>query len=446
MHGILGTPVTISEVPNTFLRNPKDDWSQVEIVCPSRSSGEPMSKLIIIVLVMLGLCQLVVSMDPQEDVNQEEAIFKTGVMKEAALIKAERRVYDLHYAMYISGDTGMLRFMADHSPGLCTANRARAKQLTVMFMMWYNVIFCILVNVYKFHDLHYSEAPLAPRCRLELLRRMNWLSPSTKRLQDEYGVHFALENAAIEDDGLGFVRADYNDPYKKLSAAIEEVQTVLKAEAEKLIFHVRLGNPSVAHLQVQQALRDSKLPPDLQEKIEKHARLWSKAWLDEIFQKLKDEFGSLPACDTSLAYELLKSDYDYLLIYGETYVKLRKAAAGLDLSAGYDVELFISNIEKFIFEMDLFTYGGRPIGDKVQGRGREVYAAINRGAVSGYVVISDDLLTENPLEPMPELHRRIIKSIDDCDHRPVGSTSGNSGRSDSRGARDVATCSKCLIL
>ncbi|TPX47530.1 hypothetical protein SeLEV6574_g02606 [Synchytrium endobioticum] len=321
--------------------------------------------------------------------------------REVADIKQSRRLYDLSYVLYITSDHGMIKYFANHTPDQEDPNLDNSesdKRHFVLTYLWFYVLPPILSNIYKFHDLYYPEAQLEPRTRLELLRRLHTLQEGLKKRLVKYDVHCTLEKVVAEDDGMGFINCNIDDPYERLNSDIEKVYGVLNTEASKMLLHVERKVLPVTDYEVKRILHAAKLGPDMEYDIGRRSRLLKKDELDKIFEALKNAFASVPDSDTSLAYKLVKMHYNSLLTQLETFLVLRQQVFTLDLTSEVELKAFRDSLVDFIAVTNY-----RIAMTDTKDFGKAVYKAVKDGSRKGYVEIGDDLLTDRPLQYMHEL-------------------------------------------
>ncbi|TPX53347.1 hypothetical protein SeMB42_g00830 [Synchytrium endobioticum] len=344
-----------------------------------------MSKFIIFFLLMLELCHQVVPMDAEEELialQAEVDAVEHEIIKEVAVIKQSRRLYDVSYVLYITSTDGVIDFFADHSPDAedvdpddpesdkCSTD-VYVSRCNMLTFLWFYVLLPIISNIYKFYDLYYPEAPLEPRTRSELLRRLHTLQDGLKNKLVEYDVHFTLDEVAAEDDGMGFMNCNIDDPYEHLNSDIGTAYEVLKTEAMKMLLHVDRHILPVTDYVVKRILHDFGLNDDMEREIGRRARPLTKAELDEIFEALKNTLASVPDSDTSLAYKLVKMHYDSLLSQLETFLVLRRQVVTLDLTNEVATQAFREHVIDFLQETH-----HRTIITNTDELGKAVYEAI----------------------------------------------------------------------
>ncbi|TPX45754.1 hypothetical protein SeLEV6574_g03686 [Synchytrium endobioticum] len=359
-----------------------------------------MSKFIFIFLLMLELCHQVVPMNAEKliTLQAEVTALESKIQKVMAGIKKSRRLYDLSYVLYITSGDGVIEFFADHTPDQQVPNLDNSESDKMLTCLWFYVLPPIISNIYKFHDIYYPEAPLEPRTRSELLRRLHTLQDGLKNKLVEYDVHFTLDEVAAEDDGMGFMNCNVDDPYERLDSDIGTAYEVLTMEAMTMLLHVDRNILPVTDYAVKRILHDFGLNDDMEREIGRRARLLTKAELDEIFEALKNTLASVPDSDTSLAYKLVKMHYDSLLSQLETFLVLRRQVVTLDLTNEVATQAFREHVIDFLQETH-----HRTIITNTDELGKAVYEAIKDGNQKGYVEIGDDLLTDRPLQHMHEL-------------------------------------------
>ncbi|TPX54631.1 hypothetical protein SeMB42_g00179 [Synchytrium endobioticum] len=343
------------------------------------------------VVVVVGMVVIKIIIDAFED----------SFYFEVADIKQSRRLYDLSYVLYITSDHGMIKYFANHTPDQEDPNLDNSesdKRHFVLTYLWFYVLPPILSNIYKFHDLYYPEAQLEPRTRLELLRRLHTLQEGLKKRLVKYDVHCTLEKVVAEDDGMGFINCNIDDPYERLNSDIEKVYGVLNTEASKMLLHVERKVLPVTDYEVKRILHAAKLGPDMEYDIGRRSRLLKKDELDKIFEALKNAFASVPDSDTSLAYKLVKMHYNSLLTQLETFLVLRQQVFTLDLTSEVELKAFRDSLVDFIAVTNY-----RIAMTDTKDFGKAVYKAVKDGSRKGYVEIGDDLLTDRPLQYMHEL-------------------------------------------
>ncbi|TPX45752.1 hypothetical protein SeLEV6574_g03699 [Synchytrium endobioticum] len=362
-----------------------------------------MSKFIIFFLLMLELCHQVVPMDAEEELialQAEVDAVEHEIIKEVAVIKQSRRLYDVSYVLYITSTDGVIDFFADHNPDAedVDPDDPESDKRFMLTFLWFYVLLPIISNIYKFYDLYYPEAPLEPRTRSELLRRLHTLQDGLKNKLVEYDVHFTLDEVAAEDDGMGFMNCNIDDPYEHLNSDIGTAYEVLKTEAMKMLLHVDRHILPVTDYVVKRILHDFGLNDDMEREIGRRARPLTKAELDEIFEALKNTLASVPDSDTSLAYKLVKMHYDSLLTQLEAFLVLPRLFATLDLTNEIATQAFREQVTDF-----LGITQHRSVNTNTGELGKAVYEAVKKGSQKGYVEIGDDLLMDHPLQHMHEL-------------------------------------------
>ncbi|TPX30124.1 hypothetical protein SeMB42_g07968 [Synchytrium endobioticum] len=82
----------------------------------SDTSTTKMSKLIFIFLLIIGVYYRGTSADLTDRLEANLAAERAKVIKEVADIKTRRRVYDVHYALYITSNRGVGKFIRTHFP------------------------------------------------------------------------------------------------------------------------------------------------------------------------------------------------------------------------------------------------------------------------------------------------------------------------------------------
>ncbi|TPX42737.1 DNA-directed DNA polymerase [Synchytrium endobioticum] len=362
-----------------------------------------MSKFVIFVVLMLELCHQVAPMNAGQDLIDIQAkvdALEPKVIKAVADIKKGRLLYDLSYVLYVTSDDGMAVFFDDDLPAQqpYLGNPEYTKKLVLLTYMWFCVLPPILANIYKFHDLYYPEAPLEPRTRLELLRRLHSIQAGMKAKMAKYDVHFTMQEVMAEDDGMGFINCYVDDPYERLNSDIGTAYGVLKTEAIKILLHVDRHILPVTDYEVQRILHDFGLNEDMEREIGRRSRLLKKDELDKIFEALKNAFASVPDSDTSLAYKLVKMHYDSLLSQLETFLALRRQLVTLDLTNEVETQAFRKQVLDF-----LRVTHHRTVITNTGELGKAIYEAVRNGSQKGYVEVGDDLLTDRPLQYMHEL-------------------------------------------
>ncbi|TPX34597.1 hypothetical protein SeMB42_g07304 [Synchytrium endobioticum] len=342
----------------------------------------------------------------QVRVHENLARMKAKVTKEAAVIRERRRVYNLVYAFYITGEEGVQKFLIDHTPDDDVYEEVPDgfKYFTLMCTMWFNVFYRIFLNIYKYHDLYYPEAPLLRCERVEVLKRLICLPKMAVDSLKDYPETFTLERFAMEDDGFGFIR-EPEGPYPKLHSEIIKVSELLQMEVKNFLILVQSGN--LKRPDRQKVVVALGLPPGLAEDFEDKIRLMTKTELTQLLDNLRNEFINTPSSDASLPYAILKHEYKKVNRYITMYTKLRETVATLDFTDNMATTSFINEVESFLNKMDPDTL---TCDAYLKETGEAIYKAIARGTDTGYVEISDELFEEHiaELKPLPEFDDLII--------------------------------------
>ncbi|TPX42409.1 hypothetical protein SeMB42_g05134 [Synchytrium endobioticum] len=328
-------------------------------------------------LLIIGVYYRGTSADLTDRLEADLAAERAKVIKEVEDIKTHRRVYDVHYALYITSGLGVSKFIRSHFPDY--ENHEGDEEVS-------QVSKC---------------APLFSRTRYELLQRLNVLESTPGSLLPEYDEHLTLEMAALKDDGMGFI-SDANDPYVNLMSEMEKVKDVITSEAKKLLVYVKSRVPPLTSCYLDWVLGGLALIGDMQILIKDLVSLITKAEMDEMIKSLANSFGRISSSDTSLEYLILRNDYNELLNRAEKYAKAGETVA-LDISDHDATSALVYDIAALIRSMDLMLFG-----DFASERGKALDIEIKQKRETGYVEISDCLLKKHQLKHMTELDAFLV--------------------------------------
>ncbi|TPX45999.1 hypothetical protein SeLEV6574_g03499 [Synchytrium endobioticum] len=365
-----------------------------------------MSKLIFIFLLIIGVYYRGTSADLTDRLEANLAAERAKVIKEVADIKTRRRVYDVHYALYITSNRGVGKFIRTHFPPYEYHEGDERepqvyKYLGYISVAWINVLYIMILNIYKYHDLYYPNEPLFSRTRYELLQRLNMLESTPRSMLPEYDENLTLDMAVLKDDGMGFI-SDAKDPYVNLMSEMEKFKDVITSEAKKLLVYVKSRVPPLTSRHLDWILGDFALNGNIQVLIKNLVRLITKAEMDEMIKSLANSFGRISSSDTSLEYLILRNDYNEVLNRAEKYAKARETVA-LDISDHDATSALVYDIAALIRSMDLMLFG-----DFASERGKALDIEIKQKRETGYVEISDCLLKKHQLKHMTELDAFLV--------------------------------------
>ncbi|TPX45755.1 hypothetical protein SeLEV6574_g03687 [Synchytrium endobioticum] len=370
-----------------------------------------MSKLNVIFLLMLGVYCLGTSADLTDQLEADLAATKAKVIEEVADIQKHRRLYDVHFALYLTSSRGLHQFFLSHGPnyGIGESDEEAPqvlKYLNLMDAAWLNVWSIIILNIYKYHDLCYPNEPLLPRTRHELLQRWDMVEAVRRTVMSEADERHTLDWPVLDDDGRGFI-SNAKDAYVGLRSEMENVKDVIKMEAEKLLLYVERRIPPLTSRQLDWVVEAFKLDNDVGALIKSRVMLITKTKMDEMFEILAELLRRISPSDTSLEYLILRNDCETLLLLADTYAMARETAATLDFNDEDAAKALTDDIAVLVNSMNVIVFG-----DFVSERGGDLYQAIEQERETGYVAISDDLLNEYQLKPIPELIARLVKHSD----------------------------------
>ncbi|TPX40819.1 hypothetical protein SeLEV6574_g06394 [Synchytrium endobioticum] len=173
--------------------------------------------------------------------------FQAQFKRAESVIQKEKRLYDVAYTLHISRHDIPERIRTYFRPiSLEQIPRRlpqkeygmlnRLYQLTVVARL--RIPLRIIINVYKFHDLHFPEAPLSSIERKELLLRADVLKKecvATVNGRNEDIV--SLSEVLLDDDGMG-VRGINVSPIEDLLSRLREFRGIVMVEKFKLDVNV----------------------------------------------------------------------------------------------------------------------------------------------------------------------------------------------------------------
>ncbi|TPX46333.1 hypothetical protein SeLEV6574_g03275 [Synchytrium endobioticum] len=216
-----------------------------------------------IVLFILALCH-------HQSMSKNDNEMRLETPEEVALIKSEKRLYDLAYALYITSDEYLTGLEESLCPQYqCEDLAPHARQHRSLLVATALRSFHILLNVIKYHDVERTDSPLGDHTREWIFDRLDGVYQFINNHLGEQ-LYEAVEGdvnslplgIVIDDDGIGYEApwpadsilgswAKAVDALKqKLKASIHEDFQALMSEPQLEILYQHCGVPEVLHKRV----------------------------------------------------------------------------------------------------------------------------------------------------------------------------------------------------